>query len=173
MGSGFSFFPKEPVYTLLLGMPNSGKTTCLRALTADKLEKTVSTTSTVGFNLEEVICEKVSFLFWDFGGKDMIFGSYRHYYPNAKAIVYVIDSTNDITEIINSKNEICKILKEINSEVPILIFANKQDLPQSHSSDEIQRTFQLDSIKHKWHIQSCSFVCYEGLYEGIKWLEQM
>ena len=38
--------------------------------------------------------------------------------------------------------------------VPILVFANKQDLPQAMSTSKIVDTLGLHNLRgHKWHVQ--------------------
>ncbi|CAI0445743.1 unnamed protein product [Linum tenue] len=56
------FFPKSKVRILMVGLDASGKTTILYKL---KLGETVTTTPTIGFNVETVEYKNVSFSVWD------------------------------------------------------------------------------------------------------------
>ncbi|CAN1307553.1 Probable ADP-ribosylation factor At2g15310 [Linum perenne] len=56
------FFPKTRVRILMIGLDGSGKTTILYKL---KLGETVTTTPTIGFNVETVEYRNVSFSVWD------------------------------------------------------------------------------------------------------------
>jgi len=60
------------------------------------------------------------------------------------------------------------------SNVPLLIFANKQDLPNAMTVEEITDNLRsnLDSIKQDWHIQPSCAITGDGLYEGLEWLCQ-
>lgn len=53
----------------------------------------------------------------------------------------------------------------------ILVFANKQDLPNALSVAEITEKLQIHTIPQRnWHVQSCCGVDGTGLYEGLDWL---
>ena len=55
-------------------------------------------------------------------------------------------------------------------DVPLLVFANKQDL-MGLEVDEIISKLELNSIKNrKWSIFACSAIKNEGISEGMKWL---
>ena len=56
-------------------------------------------------------------------------------------------------------------------EACVLIFANKQDLKEAITPAEISEALSLHSIRaHDWHIQACSAVKGDGLYEGLEWI---
>lgn len=60
----------------------SGKTTILYKI---KLNETVATIPTIGFNVETVSPSKgVSFTVWDVGGQDRIRPLWRHYFQNTE-----------------------------------------------------------------------------------------
>jgi len=85
----------------------------------------------------------------------------------------VIDSTDhERFDLVNE--ELQEFLQEDDLKTkPILIFANKQDLPNAMSADEIAIRIHLNSIKdRKWHIQEASAKNGSGLYEGLEWLSQ-
>ena len=55
--------------------------------------------------------------------------------------------------------------------VPLLVFANKQDLVMALSSEEIVTKMKLEAIKERaWAIYACSAITGEGLQEGLEWL---
>ena len=62
-----------------------------------------------------------------------------------------------------------------NTHVPLLILANKHDLPDSKDPTEIACTLGLQDLngKHLWHIQSCCSIIGEGLEEGLENLYEM
>ena len=52
--------------------------------------------------------------------------------------------------------------------VPILIFANKQDLELAMPADEIEETLHLSEINDRpWNIQACSAQNGEGKYNHM------
>ncbi len=55
--------------------------------------------------------------------------------------------------------------------VPVLVFANKQDLMGAVPADEIADLLNLLSIRDRpWQIQACSATKNTGLREGMEWV---
>ncbi|KAH0479569.1 MAG: hypothetical protein KVP17_001043 [Porospora cf. gigantea B] len=53
----------------------------------------------------------------------------------------------------------------------LLVFANKQDLPNAMTAAEVTERLKLNSLRtRKWYIQSACATSGEGLYEGLDWL---
>lgn len=54
--------------------------------------------------------------------------------------------------------------------VPVLVFANKQDMASALPADEIAVGLNLNSIRNrKWQIQPCSAKSGNGVAEGLEW----
>lgn len=65
------------------------------------------------------------------------------------------------------------IFAEYFSGVPVLVFANKQDLASSAPASEISKRLKLTEIRDRiWQIQGCSALTNEGVSEGIKWVAE-
>ena len=55
--------------------------------------------------------------------------------------------------------------------VPIMILANKQDLVDAMSEQEISEAMSLTDLKQRqWAIFKCSALTGYGLTEGMEWL---
>ena len=53
----------------------------------------------------------------------------------------------------------------------VMVYANKQDLPNAMTAAEITDKLGLHSIRQRhWFIQSTCATSGEGLYEGLDWL---
>ena len=53
----------------------------------------------------------------------------------------------------------------------LLVFANKQDLPNAMSCADLSDKLGLSNIRgRRWYIQSTCATHGEGLYEGLDWL---
>ena len=76
---------------------------------------------------------------------------WRHYYQNTDALIFVIDS-NDRERIHECKEELHRFLAEEElRDTSVLVLANKQDLPNAMSVDEITQKLELHSVKnHTW-----------------------
>merc|ERR1711998_31846 len=122
-------------------------------------------------NVETVDHQNISFTMWDLGGRDKIRPLWRHYYPNTQAIIFVVDS-NDRDRIEDAREELCKFLnEEMLQSVPVLVFANKQDLPGVMGADEIAKRLGLfNLVEREWHVQASSAVSADGLSAGLDWL---
>ena len=58
-------------------------------------------------------------------------------------------------------------------EAVVLVFANKQDLPNAMSAAELTDKLGLNQLRgRKWYIQATCATQGNGLYEGLDWLSQ-
>ena len=59
------------------------------------------------------------------------------------------------------------------SSTPILVLANKQDLRDAMSVEEMSTALALTEIRsHPWHIQPCCALSGQGLHDGMEWIAQ-
>ena len=153
---------------MILGLDGAGKTTILYKL---KLGEVVTTIPTIGFNVETVEYQNVSFTVWDIGGQDKIRPLWRHYYQNTHGLIFVLDS-NDYGRFNEAKDELMTILEEDElKNAALLIFANKQDLQDALDKEMITEKLGLNTFKNRsWFIQISSAITGDGLYEGLQWL---
>ena len=64
--------------------------------------------------------------------------------------------------------------KSSNGNIPVLILANKQDLPMALDTYKLERLLGLKELgKECWHIQSTCAITGEGLEEGMAKLHEM
>jgi len=170
-----SLFGKKEMRILMVGLDAAGKTTILYKL---KLGEVVTTIPTIGFNVETVEYKNISFTVWDVGGQDKIRPLWRHYYQNTQGIIFVVDS-NDRDRIDDShgaensaKDELHRMLAEDElRDAVLLVFANKQDLPNAMKVNEITEKLALNQLRgRQWYIQSTCATTGDGLYEGLDWL---
>ena len=55
--------------------------------------------------------------------------------------------------------------------MPLLVFANKQDLPGALSAAEVTERLGLEELRDRqWHVQPCCATTGDGLQEGLNWL---
>ncbi|XP_013382791.1 ADP-ribosylation factor 4 [Lingula anatina] len=161
-------FGKKQMRILMVGLDAAGKTTILYKL---KLGEVVTTIPTIGFNVETVEYKNISFTVWDVGGQDKIRPLWRHYFQNTQGLIFVVDS-NDRERIQEAKEELGKMLQEDElRDAILLVFANKQDLPNALSPTEVTESLGLSTLRNRnWYIQSTCAPNGEGLYEGLDWL---
>ncbi|KAF6025527.1 hypothetical protein EB796_016163 [Bugula neritina] len=163
-----ALFGKKDMRILMVGLDAAGKTTILYKL---KLGEIVTTIPTIGFNVETVEYKNISFTVWDVGGQDKIRPLWRHYFQNTQGLIFVVDS-NDRERATEAKEELKRMLDEDElRDAVLLVFANKQDLPNAMSPSEITEKLGLQSLRNRsWYIQATCATNGEGLYEGLDWL---
>ncbi|XP_067144915.1 ADP ribosylation factor 4 [Centruroides vittatus] len=161
-------FGKKQVRILMVGLDAAGKTTILYKL---KLGEIVTTIPTIGFNVETVEYKNICFTVWDVGGQDKIRPLWRHYFQNTQGLIFVVDS-NDRERISEAQDELQKMLNEDElRDAVLLLFANKQDLPNAMTAAELTEKLGLNQLRNRrWYIQATCATQGEGLYEGLDWL---
>ncbi|XP_033729457.1 ADP-ribosylation factor-like protein 3 [Pecten maximus] len=157
---------------LLLGLDNSGKTTLLKNLAKEEHEfKNIAPTQ--GFNIKSVSADGLQLNVWDIGGQRRIRPYWKNYFDNTDVLIYVVDSS-DRKRLMESGDELEELLSEDKLVgVPLLVFANKQDLENATPYGEIAEGMGLQSIRSRsWNIFPCSAKTGEGLDEGIVWIQK-
>merc|ERR1712100_596887 len=172
MGSVFAklFGGKREMRILMVGLDAAGKTTILYKL---KLGEVVTTIPTIGFNVETVEYKNISFTVWDVGGQDKIRPLWRHYYQGTQGLIFVVDS-NDRDRAEDAREELSKMLNEDEMrDAVLLVFANKQDLPNAMPAAEVTEKLGLHNMRNRqWFIQSACATTGDGLYEGLDWMSR-
>jgi small GTP-binding protein len=162
------FSDKSEHRVIMLGLDAAGKTTILYKL---KLGEIVTTIPTIGFNVETVEYKNVHFTCWDVGGPDKIRPLWRHYYQDSHAIIFVVDS-NDKERMDSAREELQKTLKEDElRDVVLLVFANKQDLPNSWPVEVVAERLGLTGrVTQPFRVQGSIGPVGIGLHDGLEWL---
>lgn len=172
MSELYRSFSNSEARILMVGLDAAGKTTILYKL---KLNETVSTIPTIGFNVETVSpCKGLTFTVWDVGGQEKIRPLWRPYFQNTQGLIYVVDSS-DLERINEARRELFAVLDSPEMEgVPVVVIGNKQDLPRAFRSRELAQ--QLALLQHKanpWHVQEACAKNGEGIYEAMHKLSDM
>ena len=152
----------------MLGLNNAGKTTILYQ---QNLNEFVQVAPTTAFNVEQVEIKNVKFQVWDLAGQSGIRPYWRSYYPDTQGFIFVIDSTDHERQEIAKQEFLLQLEEEEQKDVPVLVLANKQDMPKALNEGEISNTLGLNGIKDReWSIYKTSAVTGVGLKESQGWL---
>ncbi|KAH8351792.1 hypothetical protein KR084_011193 [Drosophila pseudotakahashii] len=136
------------LHVVMLGLDSAGKTTALYRL---KFDQYLNTVPTIGFNCEKVQgtfgkAKGVHFLVWDVGGQEKLRPLWRSYTRCTDGILFVIDSV-DTERMEEAKMELMRTAKcPDNQGVPVLILANKQDLPNACGAMELEKLLGLNEL---------------------------
>ena len=96
---------------------------------------------------------------------------WRHYCQNTQGLIFVVDS-NDRDRVGEARDELHRMMDEDElQDVVLLVFANKQDLPNAMNAAQITDKLGLHALcQRHWSIESTCATSGEGLYEGLDWL---
>ena len=164
-------FGPPPSHILFLDLDAVGKTTMLYKL---KLNDYVSTVSTCGFNVEFVqLTKNTSFVIWDVGGGAKIFPLWRHYFTGAQGIIYIVDASDSprFSEVKSCLDTLLDSDELV--DIPTLLLANKQDLPNAVSPSEVAVAMGLDGVDRRVCVRGMSTVTGDGLQEAMMELYEM
>ncbi|KAJ9442946.1 ADP-ribosylation factor [Diplonema papillatum] len=157
---------------LMVGLDNAGKTTILYKLKLDQ-DKEVTTTPTIGFNLETIKYRNLTLLIRDVGGQDKLRRLWRNYYEGTDAVIFVVDS-NDRDRMPLAKDELHKLMDEdVLSDAVVLVYGNKQDQPHALAAADLSAALDVPAIQAKGFnifVQPSAAVTCEGIFEGLDWL---
>ena len=163
---------KRVASILCLGLDNSGKTTIINKLKPEQ-SQTADIVPTVGFTVEKLTMPGLAFTVFDMSGQGRYRNLWEHYYKDAQAVIFVIDSSDKL-RIVVAKEELDTLLSHPalrTKRIPVLFFANKMDIRDALTPVQISNLLKLEEFKEKpWHICASNALHGEGLHEGIEWL---
>ena len=86
-------------------------------------------------------------------------------------MIFVVDC-NDRDRVGEAHDELHRMLSEDELQTAsLLVYANKQDLPNAMSVAEVTDTLGLHTLRDReWYIQACCATSGEGLREGLEWV---
>ncbi|GMT17982.1 hypothetical protein PFISCL1PPCAC_9279, partial [Pristionchus fissidentatus] len=173
MGAALNRFWKkdEGDHILMVGLDGAGSTTILFQF---KYGKCVETLNAYGLNVEQISHNNIAYTILDVGRPFTNRALWHYYYTEMKGVIFVIDSS-DVNRIEEAKTALESIIDHPEmANTKLLVFANKKDLPNALSADELTDRLQLKSRTQndhfKWHVQTSNANTAEGIYEGLAWM---
>eukprot|EP00968_Pinguiococcus_pyrenoidosus_P013310 scaffold1213_cov256-Pinguiococcus_pyrenoidosus.AAC.3 len=148
------------VEIVVLGLEGVGKTTMLKALqgdreprgekssgghcctcfTADLTPPTMSVMPSGGFKPVKLNVGRTKATFFDLGGRQKLRGIWANYYHDVHACVFVLDGAAEPEAFTESLRQLKRCMNHHFLKFkPVLILANKEDLPEARSSNVIRR----------------------------------
>jgi ADP-ribosylation factor-like protein 2 len=162
---------EKEVRILILGLDNAGKTTVVKKLCGEPIDKVEPT---VGFNIFTLEREGYRLDLWDVGGQTSIRAYWRNYFEQTDGVVWVVDST-DLHRLEQCRTELLgRVLQQERlAGASLLVLANKQDVQGALPVEQIAEVLQLEKIcgaTRHWSIRACSAVTGTGLIAGVDWM---
>ena len=153
------FFPSLTVVVptrpqVLVGLDGAGKSTLLQTILGDAPEKTLPT---FGFNNESTHRAGFDIDLYDLGGGKRIRGIWKAYMADVHGCIFVVDSADE-DRIAECREVFAETLRDPHlSGKPIVVFANKQDLPEAKSAAEVAEGLGLSTMQNaRHHIVACT-----------------
>ncbi|KAB0794364.1 hypothetical protein PPYR_11203 [Photinus pyralis] len=179
---GYGFYKylvqKDEFCVLILGLDNAGKTTFLESAKT-KFTKNYKSmhpskiTTTVGLNIGKIDVSGIRLNFWDLGGQLELQSLWDKYYAESHAIIYIVDSS-DRGRIPESKETFDRMIaSESLQGIPLLVLANKQDIPDCMGVRDVKPIFNKNAHligKRDCMVMPISALTGDGINEGICWL---
>ena len=169
-------FSRPKINVLVLGLDHSGKSTLLekiKSIFGAKNRLSLELIQpTVGFNFTKITFEGIKLSFWDVSGQLKMRGTWDRYYNESSIVIFVIDSV-DRSRFEEAKFAYHSIIyhNQWNPDTPIIIFANKQDIPNAFSISDIAANFDDENILTLPHkpikVIPVSAITGEGVYDAI------
>ncbi|KAG7212069.1 hypothetical protein KM043_012424 [Ampulex compressa] len=164
---------KNDMRVVILGLDGAGKTSILSAMRGVTFSG--PPIPTIGFNVENLEYKNLIFTLWDVGGQQKFRPLWKYYYHNTQAVIFVVDAS-DRSRFKEAQNELSKIVsKRELKDALFLIYANKQDVAECASVEELTDVLCLQKLccGRAWHIQGSSFIENgAGITQGLDWLTQ-
>ncbi|KAI8066328.1 ADP-ribosylation factor family-domain-containing protein [Gongronella butleri] len=168
---------KEEYNILIIGLDNAGKTTLLERIKSTYMDvpglPPERIAPTVGLNIGRIEIQSSKLKFWDLGGQRDLQSIWERYYTECHAILFVVDSTD------KRRLEECKdifetmVTNDLVEGVPILMLANKQDIPDALRVEDIKEVFNKIAVKlgaRDSRVLPISAISGNGVHEAIDWL---
>eukprot|EP00494_Astrolonche_serrata_P003559 UN03566 len=150
----------------MVGLSGAGKTTTMYRV--NRIAPHMRPPGTIGINVEHgELWPHIAIDAWDLDISPRVRPLYARYYKNTDAVIFIIDA-NDKERLDEVKEHILRLvdidMKDM--DYPILFFANKQDLKNALTCEELIEKLDLKNlIKNRiWHMQGTQATIGGGLY---------
>ncbi|MCK4687070.1 MAG: GTP-binding protein [Candidatus Lokiarchaeota archaeon] len=128
----------------LIGSPAVGKTTMLRLLARETIDKLYLPTH--GLDLKTVKFDDYILRVWDLAGQESYFKTYSKDYLLGTDIIFIVTDSSP-RNVLNSRELINYACHFVGKECPIIAIANKQDLVKTDGRMEAKRVEDILHVK--------------------------
>ena len=174
MGSikSYVYNPDANKVVLIIGLPDSGKTTILYHF---KFNEKVFTIPTSGYNVESFSFKKKYYTVYDMQYTEelIISKDFKELFNNVNIIIFVVDKSK-ASRLDDSKKFLFQILeREELKHKPVLIISNKSDLEKNITTGDLADRLCLYDIKDReWFVRDACGLTGEGLKESLDWINK-
>ena len=144
----------------VVGLSGAGKTTVLEQLRGRLHDEEK--------NGRRLVHKQMAFEFCELPSDAYYWGKTTE---SADLIMFVVDST-DSDQIRKSMQALHPYLTSVPERVPLLVLANKQDLPNAQSTRVMADKLDIDQMIRRHKIQATTAKTGKGLEEALDWAVQ-
>ena len=143
----------EPIKLVWIGLGTAGKSSLIKRLKTGEYYDGIP--RTMGLTVDKLFYEAESnleIISWDLGGQDFFRENlWNEYLKGASAIIFVLDNSKIDEESFSESNKelwnYALSSKTILETTPVLILANKSDLPNTFDLETLIKKLNLNKIK--------------------------
>ncbi|KAF6128868.1 ADP ribosylation factor like GTPase 9 [Phyllostomus discolor] len=134
--------PEKNNHILVLGLDGAGKTSVLHSLALNRVQH--SKAPTQGFNEVCISTEDSQMDFLEIGGSEPFRSYWETYMSRGILLIFVVDSA-DHNRLPEAKKYLHQLI-ETNPFIPLVVFANKQDLKTAYHITDIHEALALSEV---------------------------
>ncbi|XP_061047386.1 ADP-ribosylation factor-like protein 9 [Eubalaena glacialis] len=127
---------------LVLGLDGAGKTSVLHSLALNRVQHSVAPTQ--GFNAVCISTEDSQLEFLEIGGSEPFRSCWEMYLSKGLLLIFVVDSA-DHNRLPEAKKHLHQLIGT-NPILPLVVFANKQDLEAAYHITDIHEALALSEV---------------------------
>ncbi|CAH1406892.1 unnamed protein product [Nezara viridula] len=144
------------IVLLLVGLDNAGKTTAAKGLAGEFVQDAIPT---VGFSAINLKHRGYTVTIYDLGGGCQIRALWNSYFCDVHGVIFVVDAS-DISRVEECKQELENLLRNDKlAGKPVLVLANKQDLPGALDEIDIVEALRLEPLVNEQKCLTLVEVC--------------
>ncbi|XP_024602461.1 ADP-ribosylation factor-like protein 9 [Neophocaena asiaeorientalis asiaeorientalis] len=134
--------PEKNKQILVLGLDGAGKTSVLHSLALNRVQHSVAPTQ--GFNAVCISTEDSQLEFLEIGGSKPFRSCWEMYLSKGLLLIFVVDSA-DHNRLPEAKKHLHQLIGT-NPILPLVVFANKQDLEAAYHITDIHEALALSEV---------------------------
>jgi len=161
-----------------VGLANAGKTTLIKTLKGEEPETTY--VPTMGMSVEALMLKsndkQIEVLAADMGGQKSFLESFwKPFVSRSDGVVFVFDAADE-SNVREAAEYLERVISWLNEDSVLLFLANKQDLDEAKSLEEVIDALNLGDVMtsrpHSFGVYQCSALTGEGVQSAWKWLAE-
>ncbi|KAL3902432.1 MAG: hypothetical protein SGPRY_012071, partial [Prymnesium sp.] len=168
---------------LLLGLDGAGKTTSLNSLFHENSPMKAS--PTIGYEVRTLEHDDIVFTIYDAGGQPQLRSQWKRlltshlmweHSEGMSGVVFMVDAA-DPARWPEARQELRRLREENLLQMPLLVLANKMDLPVAQHAEQVAEAIQLENSCIEENVSRCaiqevSSFDSTGILAALQWISE-